>query len=75
MEIIAKKDFTIDDKQYEKGDIVKVNKNNIDYIWKLNEKGFIEPITVKDINKLYNEILNSKKKELKEDIVENKEEE
>ena len=65
MNIKAYKDFTINGIFYAKGDTIKVNKFNIDSIWKLNEAGYIEPITVKDYLKMRNEILNPaiKKKE------------
>lgn len=45
--IKAKKDFTLNGIAYEKGDIVEV-KTKEDLI-KLNEKGFIIPLTLKQI--------------------------
>ena len=47
MKIIAKIDFNLDGIFYEKGDEVKdINKSAL---IKLNEKGFIEPLTAKEI--------------------------
>ena len=40
--IIAKKDFTIGDKQYIMNDEIKID--DIEIIRKLNEQGFIEPL-------------------------------
>ena len=43
----AKKDFTLNGVFYEKGDEVKVDSKEA--LIKLNEKGFIEPLTAKQI--------------------------
>lgn len=40
---------------FEKGDNFKVDKNNIDLLWKLNEKGFIEPLTLKEYKQIKEE--------------------
>lgn len=45
--IKAVKEFSLNGKFYSKNDIVEI-KNKEDLI-KLNEKGFIEPLTIKDI--------------------------
>lgn len=45
--IIAKKDFTLNGVAYEKGDEVRV-KDKVELV-SLNEKGFIEPLTLKQI--------------------------
>lgn len=45
--IIAKKDFALNGIAYEKGDEVKV-KDKAELV-SLNEKGFIEPLTLKQI--------------------------
>lgn len=46
-EIKAVTNFTLNGVYYEKGDIVKVE--TIEDLIKLNEKGFIEPLTAKEI--------------------------
>lgn len=45
--IKAKKDFTLNDIEYFANDIVETD--NISDIIRLNEKGFIEPLTRKEI--------------------------
>ena len=45
--IIAKKDFSLNGIAYEKGDEVKVKDKS--ELVSLNEKGFIEPLTLKQI--------------------------
>ena len=47
IKIIAKKDFTRNGEPIFVGDDVKVN--SVEELVKLNEKGFIEPLTFKDI--------------------------
>lgn len=47
MKIIAKKDFTINGDFYEKGD--EVNVKSIEQLVRINEKGYIEPLTPKQI--------------------------
>lgn len=47
MKPIAKKNFILNDVYYEKNDEVKIE-NKKDLI-RLNEKGFIEPLTFKEI--------------------------
>lgn len=47
MKIIAKIDFNLDGIFYEKGDEVKNISKSV--LIKLNEKGFIEPLTAKQI--------------------------
>lgn len=59
--IKAKKDFTLNNIDYFVGD--EVNTNNISDIIKLNEKGFIEPLTRKEISLIKRE-LNEKGEEL-----------
>lgn len=63
-EIKAKATFSLNGLIYEKGDIVRVS--NIDELVRLNEKGFVEPLTAKDLQNFANN-LNSKKIELKEE--------
>ena len=57
--IIAKKDFILNDKNYIVGDEVELK--DINAIKKLNEKGFIEPLTYKDLVLIERE-LNDKNK-------------
>ena len=59
--IKAKKDFTLNNVDYFVGEEIKIN--NISDIIKLNEKGFIEPLTRKDIALIQRE-LNRKGEEL-----------
>lgn len=59
--IIAKMDFTIENKQYIVGDEIKIN--DIEIIRKLNEKGFIEPLNYRDLVLIERE-LNKEKNEL-----------
>lgn len=46
-EIIAKKDFTLNGKKYITGDKIEIN--DIKVVSMLNEKGFIEPLSYKDL--------------------------
>ena len=59
--IKAKKDFTLNNVDYFEGEEIEIN--NISDIIKLNEKGFIEPLTRKDIALIQRE-LNKKGEEL-----------
>ena len=45
--IIAKKDFVYNGKQYIAGDVLDIKE--IDKIRKLNEEGFIEPLSYRDL--------------------------
>lgn len=47
MKIIAKKDFSMNGKNYIEGD--ELTNLTIQEIVKLNEKGFIEPLSYKDL--------------------------
>lgn len=59
--IIAKKVFTIDGKFFIKDEPVEVN--DIETIRKLNEKGFIYPLELKDLVILERELKNNIKEE------------
>lgn len=59
--IKAKKDFTLNNVDYFVGE--EIETNNISDIIKLNEKGFIEPLTRKEIVLIERE-LNKKGEEL-----------
>ena len=59
IKIIAKKDFTRNGEPIFAGDEVKVN--TVEELVKLNEKGFIEPLTLKDIVQFKKELENPKK--------------
>ena len=59
--IIAKKDFTIDGEFFIKDEPVEVK--DIDTIKKLNEKGFIYPLELKDLVNLEREFKNNIKEE------------
>lgn len=47
--IKAKKDFTIGSEYFFVGDTIEPNKISYEQIVKLNEKGFIEPLTIKEL--------------------------
>ena len=64
MKIIASKDFTLDREFYFVGDEVKIK--DFDRIVKLNEKGFINPLTLKELVQIKKE-LNAPKKYNKEE--------
>lgn len=57
-EIIAKKDFTLNGKKYITGD--KIDTKDIQIITMLNEKGFIEPLSYKDLVIIEREIQEEK---------------
>ena len=59
--IIAKKDFTIDGKFFIKDEPIEIN--DIETIRKLNEKGFIYPLELKDLVILEKEFKNNIKEE------------
>lgn len=59
--IIAKKDFTIDGKFFIKDEPIEVN--DIETIRKLNEKGFIYPLELKDLIILERELKSNIKEE------------
>lgn len=50
----AKKDFILNGVFYEKGNEVKVK--SLEELIKINEKGFIEPLTIKDYQNFGKEI-------------------
>lgn len=61
----AKKDFVLDGVDYFAGDEIKTK--DMATIVRLNEKGYIEPLTRKEIQTIKNEIENPKKtKEVQE---------
>lgn len=64
IKIIAKKDFTRNGEPIFAGDELKVN--TVEELVKLNEKGFIEPLTLKDIVQFKKELENFKIKEEEE---------
>lgn len=59
--VIASKDFTTNVGEFIKGD--EINNLTYEQIVKLNEKGFIEPLTFKDLVLIKRE-LDNKKNEL-----------
>lgn len=58
IKLIAKKDFTANGTDYIVGD--EINTNNYEAIVRLNEKGFIEPLTYKDLVLIKRELNNPK---------------
>ena len=61
MKIIAKIDFTSNKGSYIKGDEIKGL--NYNQIIKLNEKGFIEPLSYKDLVLIKRELENKEEKQ------------
>lgn len=59
IKIIAKKDFTRKGEPIFSGDDVKVN--SVEELVKLNEKGFIEPLSFKEIVQFKKELENPEK--------------
>ena len=59
--IIARIDFTANNEQYVKGD--EINNLNYSQIVKLNELGFIEPLTYRDLTLIKRELEKPKKEE------------
>lgn len=59
IKIIAKKDFTRKGEYIFAGDELKVN--TVEELVKLNEKGFIDPLTLKEIIEFKKELENPKK--------------
>ena len=59
IKIIAKKDFIRNGEPIFAGDELKVN--TVEELVKLNEKGFIEPLTLKDIVQFKKELENPEK--------------
>ena len=57
--LIAIKDFVADGENYIVGDEIKTN--NYEAIVKLNEKGFIEPLTYKDLVLIKRELSKEEK--------------
>lgn len=49
--IIAKLDFTLNNKKYKEGKEVKVNSK--EELIRLNERGFIEPFSMKEIEEFF----------------------
>ena len=67
MKLIAQKDFTFKDSYYFKNDEIELNKiGTIEDISKLNENGFIKPLTLKELIDIQNELDLSKKINKKE---------
>lgn len=54
--IVVAKTGKVNDEYFIKGDVIKPNKENIRLIIKLNEIGFIEPLSLEDIIKLKREV-------------------
>lgn len=60
-DIIAKKDFSFDGEIYIEGDKIEIK--DIGKIKELNEKGFIQPLTLKEIVILERELKKNKEEE------------
>ena len=54
--IVVTKTGKVNDEYFIKDDIIKPNKDNIKLIIKLNEIGFIEPLSLEDIIKIKREV-------------------
>lgn len=59
MKIIAKKDFTINGRYYSENDEVDVK--DIQELIVINEKGFIEPLTRKEISQFQKQLMKEEK--------------
>ncbi len=62
--LIARKDFTANGVNYIEGDEIKTN--NYEAIVKLNEQGFIDPLSYKDLVLIKRELDNPRKNEKEE---------
>lgn len=62
--LIAKKDFTANGANYIEGDEIKTS--NYEAIVKLNEQGFIDPLSYKDLVLIKRELDNPRKNEKEE---------
>lgn len=60
-DIKAKMNFTLGNDYYEKGDIINIR--DVEKIIRLNEKGFIEPLTRKEIEEIRKGVLPRKREE------------
>ena len=60
------KDFTYNEKYYFKNDIIAPTEDNFEMIKKLNEKGFIEPLTLKELFEIKETINKTKFKKEEE---------
>ena len=60
--IKIKKDFSVDGKFYFAGDTIE-GKIKYETLVKINEKGYIEPLTLKELTEYQREINEYKKKE------------
>lgn len=58
--IECNKNFIYNEKYYFKNDIIEPTKDNFEMIKKLNEKGFIEPLTLKELFEIKEAINKSK---------------
>lgn len=59
------KDCTYGGKYLFKNDIIEPNRNNLEMVKELNIKGFIEPLTLKDIQEIEKNVNRDKKEEVK----------
>jgi hypothetical protein len=62
-DIVFKKDCEFDGEAYFKGDVIELESikyEDLSKIWKLNEQGFIEPITRQDFVKFSKSLKNPK---------------
>lgn len=66
IKLIAKKDFSTPVKDYIAGD--EIETNNYDTIVRLNQQGFIEPLTYRDLVLIKRELEN-KSKTKKEEVL------
>lgn len=61
--IKIKRECNIKGKKYIVGDIFKPTKEDMPIVCKLNEKGFIDPLNGKQLNKIKNDLCKSIKEE------------
>ena len=66
MKIIASKNFILNNYEYIKGEEVKIN--NIEQVNKLNELGYIEPLTYEELVKIKRELIDKEEAKWTEKI-------
>lgn len=66
MKIIASKNFILNNYEYIKGEEIKIN--NIEQVNKLNELGYIEPLTYEELVKIKRELIDKEEAKWTEKI-------
>lgn len=66
-QIIAKKDFVLNNKFYFENDEIDINELKYEEIVRINEKGLIKPLCMKDLS-IIKQLRNSKKIKKEEEL-------